>query len=102
MEAIIQTGGKQYKVKQGQKIKVEELSAEVGSELSFDCLALLGDDPKIGQPLVSGAKVVAKVVGHDRAKKIVITKFKRRKGYMRTQGHRQNFTCLEVTDVQAG
>ena len=102
MYAIIQTGGKQFTVKTGDIIEVEKLGLEAGAEVTFDqVLAVAGDDGKlnIGTPMVEGAKVSAKVLDNFRAKKIVVFKMKRRKGYRRTQGHRQNLTRVEITAI---
>ena len=102
MYAIIQTGAKQYKVQAGDIIEVEKLGLEAGAEVTFDqVLAVAGDDGKlnIGTPMVEGAKVTAKVLDNFRAKKIVVFKMKRRKGYRRTQGHRQNLTRVEITAI---
>ena len=102
MYAIIQTGSKQYKVAVGDIIEVEKLGLEAGSEVTFDqVLAVAAEDGKlnIGTPMVEGAKVSAKVLDNFRAKKIVVFKMKRRKGYRRTQGHRQNLTRVEITAI---
>ncbi|MBE6356908.1 MAG: 50S ribosomal protein L21 [Lentisphaerae bacterium] len=102
MYAIIQTGSKQYKVAVGDIVEVEKLGLEAGAEVTFDqVLAVAGDDGKlnIGTPMVEGAKVSAKVLDNFRAKKIVVFKMKRRKGYRRTQGHRQNLTRVEITAI---
>ena len=102
MYAIIQTGAKQFKVKVGDIVEVEKLGLEAGAEVTFDqVLAVAGDDGKlnIGTPMVEGAKVSAKVLDNFRAKKIVVFKMKRRKGYRRTQGHRQNLTRVEITAI---
>ena len=103
MYAIIQTGSKQYKVAAGDIIEVEKLGLEAGSEVTFDqVLAVAGDDGKlnIGTPMVEGAKVSAKVLDNFRAKKIVVFKMKRRKGYRRTQGHRQSLTRVEIGEIK--
>lgn len=103
MYAIIQTGAKQYKVQAGDIIEVEKLGLEAGAEVTFDqVLAVAGDDGKlnIGTPMVDGAKVTAKVLDEFRAKKIVVFKMKRRKGYRRTQGHRQTLTRVEIAAIQ--
>ena len=103
MYAIIQTGGKQYKVQVGDIIEVEKLGVEPGSEVVFDqVLAVAGDDGKlnIGTPIVEGAKVTATVKDLFRAKKIVVFKMKRRKSYRRTQGHRQNLTRVEIGEIK--
>ena len=102
MYAIIQTGSKQYKVAVGDIVEVEKLGLEAGAEVTFDqVLAVAGEDGKlnIGTPMVEGAKVSAKVLDNFRAKKIVVFKMKRRKGYRRTQGHRQNLTRVEITAI---
>ena len=102
MYAIIQTGSKQYKVAVGDIVEVEKLGLEAGAEVTFDqVLAVAGDDGKlnIGTPMVDGAKVSAKVLDNFRAKKIVVFKMKRRKGYRRTIGHRQTLTRVEITAI---
>lgn len=103
MYAVIQTGGKQYKVSKGDKLKVEKLDVETGKVIDFDNILMVGEgeEVKIGQPFVKGAKVKAKVLSQGRGKKIKVIKFKRRKHYMRTMGHRQWLTELEVTDIKA-
>ena len=103
MYAIIQTGGKQYKVQVGDIIEVEKVGVEAGNEVVFDqVLAVAGDDGKlnIGTPIVEGAKVTATVKDLFRAKKIVVFKMKRRKSYRRTQGHRQTLTRVEIGAIQ--
>ena len=102
MYAIILTGSKQYKVAVGDIVEVEKLGLEAGAEVTFDqVLAIEAEDGKlnIGTPMVEGAKVSAKVLDNFRAKKIVVFKMKRRKGYRRTQGHRQNLTRVEITAI---
>ncbi|HEY3595191.1 MAG TPA: 50S ribosomal protein L21 [Polyangiaceae bacterium] len=100
MYAVIQTGGKQYRVIEGQKLFVERLPGNPGDTVKFDQVLLLGGDaPKIGQPLVSGALVSAQIVGHDRARKIIVFKLRRRKNYRRKQGHRQPYTELKITAI---
>ena len=102
MYAIIQTGGKQYKVQVGDIIEVEKVGVEAGNEVVFDQVLAVADDNgklNIGTPMVEGAKVSAKVLDNFRAKKIVVFKMKRRKGYRRTQGHRQNLTRVEITAI---
>lgn len=104
MYAIIATGGKQYKVQVGDIIEVEKLGVEAGNEVVFDqVLAVAGEDGKlnIGTPMVEGAKVSAKVLDNFRAKKIVVFKMKRRKGYRRTHGHRQRYSRVEILSVNA-
>lgn len=101
MQAIIKTGGKQYTVKEGQKLAVEKLEAADGASVDFDVLALIGDELKIGTPLVSGAKVQAKVLGQVKADKVISFKFKRRKGYHKTRGHRQKLTEIQIESINA-
>ncbi len=103
MYAVIKTGGKQYTVKEGDKLRVENLEGEVGSKIELtDVLAIgEGDNLKIGTPNVENAKVVCQITAHDKAKKIIIVKKKRRKGYARRQGHRQGFTALKVEVISA-
>ncbi len=101
MYAVIKTGGKQYRVAQGDRLRVEKLAGNVGDTVTLSEVLLVGNGEgvKVGAPLVSGAKVVAKIVAQDRAPKIIIFKFRRRKNYRRKTGHRQPFTALEVTGI---
>jgi large subunit ribosomal protein L21 len=102
MYAVIKTGGKQYRVSQGDKVRVEKLPGNVGDTVTLsEVLMLGGDSVKIGTPLVSGAKVEAKITAQDRDKKIIVFKFRRRKNYRRKNGHRQPFTALEITGIKA-
>lgn len=102
MYAVIKTGGKQYRVSEGARIRVEKLPGEVGSEITFDEVLMLGGDKvAVGRPWVPGAAVQAKILAHDRAKKIIVFKYQRRKNYRRKYGHRQPFTVLEVTSIQS-
>lgn len=99
--AVIRTGGQQYRVSEGDTIRVDQLSGEPGSKIEFSEVLLVGgDSPKIGKPLVAGAKVQAEIVSHGRGEKIVIFKFKRRKKYRRKNGHRQAFTAVRITSIQ--
>ena len=103
MYAVILTGGKQYKVAKGDVIEVEKLDQEVGSEVTFgEVLAVAGEDGKlnVGTPRVEGASVSGKVTDQFRAKKIVVFKMKRRKGYRRTHGHRQSLTRVEIGEIK--
>ena len=102
MYAIIKTGGKQYRVKAGEQVRVEALTAEVGATVSLEEVLLVGtgDGVKVGAPLVSGAKVKATVVAHGRGDKVRIFKLRRRKHYQKTQGHRQSYTDLRIDDIQ--
>jgi len=99
--AIFETGGKQYRVKEGDEIYIEKLDAEEDSKVKFDkVLAILNeDDPKIGVPYIKGATITAKVLKSGKAKKIIVYKMKRRKGYHRKQGHRQPYTKLIIEKI---
>ena len=103
MYAVIKTGGKQYRVSPGQKLKVEQIPADIGQEITLDHVLSVGegDTIKIGNPYVSGAVVKATVLAQGRHKKIKVFKMRRRKGYRRTQGHRQNYTELSIDAVEA-
>lgn len=103
MHAIIRTGGKQYRVTSGQTIKLESLPAEVGQVVTFKEVLLVsnGSDSHVGAPMVANAAVTAEVIAHGRAKKIRIIKLKRRKHHLKHQGHRQNFTQVRVTGIEA-
>jgi large subunit ribosomal protein L21 len=102
MYAVIHTGGKQYRVQEGEVLRVEKLSAEAGSQIEFDRVLLVGEgeDLTIGRPFVEGGKVTATVRAHGKGDKVEIVKFRRRKHYMRRKGHRQLFTELEITAIQ--
>ena len=101
MYAVIKTGGKQYRVKEGDVLKIEKLELETGSAVDFDQVLLVanGEDVKVGAPLVDGAKVSAEVVNHGRGDKVTIIKFRRRKHSMKRQGHRQWFTEVKITGI---
>jgi len=103
MFAVIKTGGKQYRVSQGDKLRVETLDADEGDAINLDQVMMVGEGDKVtvGAPLISGASVNAKVLGHGRGKKVDIVKFRRRKHYRRQMGHRQNYTELEITGIQS-
>lgn len=103
MYAVIKTGGKQYKVAAGDKLKVEKLVGDVGSTVVIDKVLMIADGEKttIGAPLVAGATVNATVVSHGRADKVMIFKFRRRKHYRKTQGHRQSFTEIQIDTIAA-
>lgn len=103
MYAVIKTGGKQYRVSSGEKLRVELLSAEVGASIQFEQVLAVGEgeDVKIGAPFVSGASVKATVVSHGRGDKVHIFKMRRRKHYKKSQGHRQSFTEVHVDDIVA-
>jgi len=103
MYAVIKTGGKQYRVAAGEKIKVEQIPADVGAEITLDQVLMVGEGEsvRIGTPMVTGATVTAKVVAHGRGPKIKIFKMRRRKHYQKHQGHRQNFTEIEISGIVA-
>ena len=102
MYAVIKTGGKQYRVSQGDRIRVEKLDGDVGTSLEFDDVLMIGGDKVVvGTPNVEGAKVTAESTGQDKAKKVIVFKMKRRKGYRRKQGHRQPYTDLTITGINA-
>jgi large subunit ribosomal protein L21 len=108
MYAVIQTGGKQYRVQTGEHLRVEKLADDKGEPLAkgakvtFDNVLFVGGEgsPRVGKPFVSGVKVVAEVVAQDRAKKIIVFKFRRRKNYRRKYGHRQPFTELKISSIE--
>jgi large subunit ribosomal protein L21 len=103
MYAVIQTGGKQYRVSAGEKLKIERIAGDVGQEIVLDQVLLVadGDALKLGAPLVAGARVKARVLKHGRGDKVRIFKLNRRKHYRRTQGHRQNYTEIEILGIAA-
>ena len=103
MYAVIKTGGKQYKVVAGEKLKVEQIAADVGQEITIDQVLAIGAgaDLTVGTPLVAGASVVATVVAHGRHDKVRIFKMRRRKHYQKRQGHRQNYTEIQIGSVNA-
>jgi len=104
MYAVIQTGGKQYRVSEGTTLKVEKIIADEGASIEIDRVLMIadGDDVKVGAPYVEGSKVTATVKAQGRGKKVQIVKFKRRKHHLKRQGHRQSYTELEVTGISAG
>lgn len=104
MYAVIKTGGKQYRVSPGEKLRVEKLDNEIGADVVLSQVLLLanGESVTVGTPIVAGASVKAKVLAHGRADKVMIFKFRRRKHYRKTQGHRQSFTEIEIGDILAG
>lgn len=103
MYAVIKTGGKQYRVEEGDTLKIEKLEVGTGESIDFDEVLLVADGDKItvGQPLVSGAKVTAEVVEQGRHDKVRIIKFRRRKHHRKQQGHRQWFTAVKITGIMA-
>ena len=103
MYAIVETGGKQYRVQEGTRLRVESLPDAAGGEIALDKVLLVSTDAglKVGNPVVSGAKVMAEVVAHDRAKKILVFKKRSKKTYKKTIGHRQNYTELLIKSISA-
>lgn len=103
MYAVIQTGGKQYRVAPGDTLMVEKLEGNVGDSVEFDRVLILSKNGSIstGAPVISGAKVTAKIVEHTRGEKLVVYKFRRRKNYRLRNGHRQYYTAIEIADVVA-
>ncbi|RLJ63814.1 50S ribosomal protein L21 [Sulfurisoma sediminicola] len=103
MYAVIKTGGKQYRVVAGEKIKVEQIPADVGAEITLDQILMIGEGEavKVGTPIVAGAKITARVIAHGRHPKVKIFKMRRRKHYQKHQGHRQNYTELEIGSISA-
>ena len=103
MYAVIETGGKQYRVTKGQSLKIEKLDKSEGDQVDFDKVLMVGsgDDVKVGSPYLTSGKVQAKVLAQGRHKKVNILKFRRRKHHMKRQGHRQDFTEVEITEIKA-
>lgn len=105
MFAVVEIGGRQYKVSQGQKIEVEKLDLEEGKDINFNKILLIADDKaeevKIGQPYIKNVSVEGKIVNHFKGKKIRVFKFIAKKRHQKTQGHRQNYTTLEITKINA-
>jgi large subunit ribosomal protein L21 len=102
MYAVFKTGGKQYRVAAGDKVRVEKLPGNAGDTVTFDQVLLVsGETLQLGQPLVGGATVEAKIVSQGLGKKLIVFKFRRRKNYRRKNGHRQPFTALEIVNIVA-
>lgn len=103
MYAVVATGGKQYKVAEGDVLRVEKLAGDVGSAVAFDKVLIFsdGENVKIGQPDLDGITVHGQIVAQDKSKKILVFKFKRRKRYRRKQGHRQPFTAVRIDRIEA-
>ena len=101
MYAVIETGGKQYRVSAGDKFRMEKLNAEEGSQISFDRVLLLGNDdgPVVGTPYVSGAVVTGKVLEHGKDDKVIVFKYRRKKNYRKFRGHRQQFTSVVIEGI---
>ncbi|MCP5161119.1 MAG: 50S ribosomal protein L21 [Hahellaceae bacterium] len=104
MYAVIVSGGKQHRVTEGEVLKLEKIEVETGSAVEFDKVLLVanGEDVKVGAPVVAGAKVTAEVVAHGRHDKVTIVKFRRRKHHMKRMGHRQWYTQVKITGINAG
>ena len=99
--AVIRTGGKQYRVAEGETIRVDKLQGNPGDQIEFgEVLFVAGDQPKVGKPMVAGAKVVAEIVAQERGDKLVVFKFRRRKKYRRKNGHRQSLTAVKITSLK--
>ena len=103
MYAVVKTGGKQYRVSAGEKLRIEQIPAEVGQEIVLDQVLVVadGDALKMGTPLLAGAHVTAKVLAQGRGDKVHIFKMRRRKHYRKSQGHRQNYTEIEILGIAA-
>jgi large subunit ribosomal protein L21 len=103
MYAVIKTGGKQYRVAQGETLKIETVAGDVGSAITLDKVLMVGDGDKVsvGKPLLNGASVKATIVSHGRGDKVKIFKMKRRKHYQKHQGHRQNYTEIRIDGISA-
>lgn len=102
MYAVIETGGKQYRVEKGERLRIEKLEAETGTQVSFPVLLLAdGQNVKVGKPVVAGAQVTATVQGPEAGEKLLVYKYRRRKGYRRKNGHRQQYTAVVIQDIKA-
>ncbi|ASJ70454.1 50S ribosomal protein L21 [Granulosicoccus antarcticus] len=104
MYAVVKTGGKQYQVSEGDRLRVETIKAEAGSDVTLDEVLMVndGETVNVGAPLIANASVSAKVLSHGRGTKVTIIKFKRRKHHRKQAGHRQNYTELQITGINAG
>ena len=103
MYAVVNTGGKQYKVQQGETLRIEKIVGDVGSKVTFDKVLMVADGEtiRVGQPVIEQAAVQASIVEQDKAKKILVFKYKRRKRYRRKQGHRQPYTAIRIDGIEA-
>jgi large subunit ribosomal protein L21 len=103
MYAVVNTGGKQYKVQKGETLRIEKIPGEVGSSVTFDKVLMVadGENIRVGQPVLENVAVQAQIVEQDKAKKILIFKYKRRKRYRRKNGHRQPFTAIRINGIEA-
>jgi large subunit ribosomal protein L21 len=101
MYAVVNTGGKQYKVQKGETLRIEKIPGEVGTQVTFDKVLMVadGENVRVGQPLLEKAAVLASIVEQDKAKKIIVFKYKRRKRYRRKQGHRQPYTAIRIDGI---
>lgn len=102
MYAVVATGGKQYRVREGDVLRVEKLAGDVGNEIAFDKILLFSDDEelKVGQPELEGALVKGHIIEQGKSKKIIVFKYKRRKRYRRKRGHRQQYTMIKIDNIQ--
>ena len=102
MYAVIESGGKQHRVSTGEEVKVEKLTGDVGDSVSFDKVLFTSDGEKVnvGTPYLENVKVVGRITRHDKQKKIVVFKYKKRKGYRRKRGHRQQFTAVKIENIE--
>ena len=103
MYAVIQSGGKQYRVSPGEEVKLEKLQGEVGDPIAFDKVMVVsdGENIKIGKPYLENTSVVGRLTRHGKSRKVLVVKFKRRKGYRRKKGHRQPFSMVKIEDIKA-
>jgi large subunit ribosomal protein L21 len=103
MYAVVHTGGKQYKVQKGETLRIEKIPGDVGSAVTFDKVLMVadGEEIRVGQPVLENAKVQASIVEQDKAKKVLVFKYKRRKRYRRKQGHRQPYTAIRIDGIDA-
>jgi large subunit ribosomal protein L21 len=103
MYAVVNTGGKQYKVQKGETLRIEKIPGEVGSSVTFDKVLMVadGENIRVGQPVLENVAVQAQIVEQDKAKKILVFKYKRRKRYRRKNGHRQPFTAIRIDGIEA-
>ena len=102
MYAVIKTGGKQYRIAPGEEIRVEKLPGNVGDTITFEEVLLTsdGDNVKVGKPFLENAKVLARITGHGKGRKVVVFKYKKRKGYRRKRGHRQHYSLVRVENIE--
>jgi large subunit ribosomal protein L21 len=103
MYAVVSTGGKQYKVRKGETLRIEKIPGEVGSKVTFDKVLMIadGENIRVGRPVIEKAAVQASIVEQDKAKKLLVFKYKRRKRYRRKQGHRQAYTAIRIDGIDA-